>query len=174
MAEFNAYRSGGGATRRNNATSSRRNSAAGPLNIDIDAPPKPWPFAPIIALAVIICFLFLQLMPATHYRDPFDPYRQWRPHNRNVTLVNPLNGEDDGNLTNVSKQVEAFERIHIFSLTDDSDLRPLAVLVNSTICSSWNPEHVYFHLFLPNGSNEEDSHHKLKALFPKSNIETLG
>ncbi|KAH9318188.1 hypothetical protein KI387_019957, partial [Taxus chinensis] len=78
------------------------------------------------------------------------------------------------NSTNVSTHAGALEIVNIFSWIDDLDIRPLAVLVNSTISNSRYPGNIHFHFFLPDGLEEEHSHHKLKALFPRPNIVVHG
>lgn len=165
MSEFNAHLSARGASRRSSATSSTsaKHSAPGPLHIDIDDPPKPWRFASFLALLFMIFFLFLQFMPATHYRDPFDSKRQWKSFTPDLATANQT-------VTRISTQSEPLDDVHIFSWSDDLDLRPLAVLVNSTISNSRNPGNIYFYLSIPDDWEEELAHSRFKVLFPKSNI----
>lgn len=165
MSEFNAHLSARGASRRSSATSSTsgRHSAPAPLHIDIDDPPEPWRFAPFIALLLMIFFLFLQFMPATHYRDPFDSKRVWKSFSPDLTAGNQT-------VTHTSTQSEPLEDVHIFSWSDDLDLRPLAVLVNSSISNTRNPGNIFFYLSIPDDWEEELAHYRFKVLFPKSNI----
>ncbi|ERN02332.1 hypothetical protein AMTR_s01487p00008320, partial [Amborella trichopoda] len=80
MPEINLHISGGGATRRNSGTNSTINRRNGvPIHPDIEPPPKPWPFAPFLAFLVIISLALLQFLPASHFRDPNDPLRNWIP-----------------------------------------------------------------------------------------------
>lgn len=67
-------------------------------------------------------------------------------------------------------QAKPLEHVHIFSWSDDLDLRPLAVLVNSTISNSRDPGNIYFYLFIPDDWEEERSRSIFSLLFRKSNI----
>lgn len=102
-------------------------------------------------------------MPATHYRDPFDSKRVWKSFSPDLTAGNQT-------VTHTSTQSEPLEDVHIFSWSDDLDLRPLAVLVNSTISNTRNPGNIYFYLLIPDDWEEELAHNRFKVLFPKSNI----
>ncbi|GLJ48970.1 hypothetical protein SUGI_1033210 [Cryptomeria japonica] len=165
MSEVNFHLSGGGASRRKkNNSNSNASSSGAALHIDIDAPPKAWSFAPFLSLAFILVFFSLQLvLPATHYRHPFDPHRQWKPFASNPETANDIS-------TNVSMRTGVLEIVNIFSWIDDLDIRPLAVIVNSTTFNSRYPVNIHFHFFLPDDLDEEHSYHKLKVIFPKSNI----
>lgn len=164
MSEFNGHLSARGATRRTSGTpyTSRNSYAPGPLHIDIDEPPRPSRFAPLIALLVLVFFLLLQLLPATHYRHPFDPHRQWND-------IIPSHPTAKQTVTNSSMQAEPPEHVYIFSWSDDLDLRPLAVLVNSTISSSRKPGNIIFYLLIPDDL-EDRFQHNFMVLFPKSTI----
>jgi hypothetical protein len=91
------------------------------IHADVDPQPRPWPWMQKVAILAIVLLGCLQFLPATHFRDPNDPHRNWIPFDgsRNPT-----------DLSNVVGSVD------VFSWTSCLDLRTLAVLTNSTLSSS--------------------------------------
>ncbi|KAJ7004368.1 hypothetical protein NC653_009287 [Populus alba x Populus x berolinensis] len=143
---------------------------AGPLDPSCITPaPSPRPIFQFLAFGLIIFLALLQLLPATHFRDPFDPFRNWAPlHSTPSSPLRELRdarnadgGGDDG-------------MVHVVSWMDCLDLRALAVLANSTLSSSSHPDLVFFHFFIPGGNEDKVSFYKLKVLFPHSNLEIHG
>ncbi|XP_062096760.1 uncharacterized protein LOC133802463 [Humulus lupulus] len=146
-------------------------SVCGPIQLDIDPGPNPRPVFKVLAFGSIILLLFLQFLPATHFRHPSDRLRNWFPFP--PTLIkdrafvegsSSLKTEKDGN----------DGMVHIVSWMDCLDLRLLAVLANSTLSSSRSSEMIFFHFFIPNGIEDTVSYFKLKVLFPHSNIKIHG
>ncbi|KAJ6933882.1 hypothetical protein NC651_009070 [Populus alba x Populus x berolinensis] len=142
---------------------------AGPLDPCITPAPNPRPIFQFLAFGLIIFLALLQLLPATHFRDPFDPFRNWAPLHSNPSSPlrelrdarNADGGGDDG-------------MVHVVSWMDCLDLSALAVLANSTLSSSSHPDLVFFHFFIPGGNEDKVSFYKLKVLFPHSNLEIHG
>ena len=76
---------GGGVLQRRAAAASR--SGGGPqdppprgqpaIHADVDPPPRPWPWMQKLAIVAIVMLGCLQFLPATHFRDPNDPQRNW-------------------------------------------------------------------------------------------------
>ncbi|KAG0554072.1 hypothetical protein KC19_12G060200 [Ceratodon purpureus] len=64
---------------------------------------------------------------------------------------------------------EKLEDIHVFVCTDESDLRPLAVLINSSMANTPHPERLYFHLVMP--YSQRNAAKRLKFLFPDARVE---
>ncbi|PNT53360.1 hypothetical protein POPTR_001G081100v4 [Populus trichocarpa] len=156
------------ATQRRSSQTSDNPITAGPLYPGLVPAPNPRPIFQFLAFGLFILLGLLQLLPATHFRDPFDPSRNWVPLHSN--LASPLRefdarngdgGGDDG-------------MVHVVSWMDCLDLRVLAVLANSTLSSSSYPELVSFHFFIPGGNEDKVPFYKLKVLFPHSNLEIHG
>jgi len=97
----------------------------------------------------------LQFLPATHFRDPNDPQRNWIPIDGS--------GNPTGSLNYVGS-------VDVFSWISCLDLRTLAVMTNSTLSSSSDPQNISFHFLIPEGGNDKSSYHKLKALLPDSDL----
>lgn len=145
-----------------------------------DPAPKPWPWAPWAALVICVCFLCLQLYPATHFRHPRDPTRTWQRIQRadDIELADggdigltldevrrqwdpEFTGGGDSSFSppgpteqtdrSTTRQIESTDelssshsnhafkwrkedrQIHVFISSDEKDLRPLAVVINSTL-----------------------------------------
>ncbi|CAI7879254.1 unnamed protein product [Closterium sp. NIES-53] len=75
-----------------------------------------------------------------------------------------LSGDDATPLPSELKDV------HVFVSTDEADLRPIAVVINSTIMSTRNPHLVFFHLVMPE-ENIQAVEEKLLPLFPHVRID---
>ncbi|XP_077243717.1 putative galacturonosyltransferase 6 [Tasmannia lanceolata] len=167
------FLSGAGVSRRSVNQSKTRPVLAGGLKADIDPPPKPWPIAQYLAFGLIFFFTFLQFLPATHFRDPSDPLRNWIPFD---SLQSSSSGNSRAPSEEKSSIVSTYgaETVHIFSWMDCLDLQMLAVLANSTLSSSSYPHRVHFHFFVPEGTEEKVSYYKLKVLFPHSNLDIIG
>ncbi|XP_068657429.1 probable galacturonosyltransferase 6 [Aristolochia californica] len=144
----------------------------GPLHLDIDPAPKPWPIAQFLALAAIFLFASLQFLPPTHFRDPYDPFRYWIPFNSDSSSNSGFFGEESQNVT--LPKFEYPETIHVVSWLECLDLRMLAVLANSTLSNSRDPQRIHFHFFTPEGDKDKVSYYKLKVLFPHSELEIFG
>ncbi|KAK4858101.1 hypothetical protein QYF36_011078 [Acer negundo] len=131
--------------------------------------PTPKPIFQFIAFGLILFLTFLQfLLPATHFRHPSDPFRNWLPLHSNASNMRASsNGNSSG-------REDENGILHIVSWMDCLDLRLLAVLANSTLSASRYPDLVHFHLFIPKGDEDKVSFFKLKVLFPHSNLEIHG
>lgn len=147
------------------------------LKPDIDPPPKPWPFAPALALLVVVAFLSLQFFkPATHVRDPNDPYRNWIPkdhfrRNSKASSAVSYNVRVDNSSDLHSLSVD-IEKTLIFVSAEETDLRPLAVVINSTACNTRKPENLHFYVLVP--SRLPDSAIlKLKGVFPDFKLDLV-
>ncbi|KAK3430466.1 hypothetical protein EUGRSUZ_E02024 [Eucalyptus grandis] len=146
----------------------------------MDPAPTPLPFLRFVAFGVIVCLGILQFLPATHVRHPADPHRNWIPiesFTNESYSVSPLgkSGASGGqNSEVVTSNSEEDGMLHVVSWMECLDLRLLAVLANSTLTSSRNPDLIYFHFFIPGGSEDKRSFYKLKVLFPNSHLEIHG
>jgi hypothetical protein len=58
------------------------------IHADVEPPPRPWPGMQKLAIVAIVVLGCLQFLPATHFRDPNDPQRNWIPFDgsRNPTV----------------------------------------------------------------------------------------
>ncbi|KAG6503923.1 uncharacterized protein LOC121984856 [Zingiber officinale] len=152
-------------------------SPAMALRADIDPPPRPQRAMQTVALVVIVLLACLQFLPATHFRDPADPLRNWIPldPNRSQPIsIRPMVDEKEDHSAGVAEQDKEASRLQLFSWTDCLDLRVLAVLANSTLSSSRYPDNIFFHFFVPENEDEKLSYYKLKVLLPYSNLEITG
>lgn len=153
------------------------------LKPDIDPPPKPWPFASAFAVLAVMGFISLQfILPATHVRDPRDPHRNWIPKDqfkRTATERHNTTGENE----NGSKKMESgfddnattaqeLEGSLIFVVLEETDLRPLAVIVNSTVSNTREPEKLFFHVVVPSSLSDSDIY-KFKAIFSNYRIDLI-
>ncbi|CAN6291658.1 unnamed protein product [Urochloa humidicola] len=125
------------------------------IHADVDPQPRPWPWMQKLAILAIVVLGCLQFLPATHFRDPNDPHRNWIPHDRSS---NPTD------LSNVVGSVDVFSWISCL------DLRTLAVLANSTLSSSSDPQNISFHFLIPEGDDDKLPYYKLKAVLPDSDL----
>ncbi|KAJ0082060.1 hypothetical protein Patl1_11782 [Pistacia atlantica] len=153
---------------------------SGPQQSLIEQAPTPKPLFQLIALGLIVFLGLLQFLPATHFRDPSDPFRNWVPFSSvdsENTTRNYFPGEVIrgisvmGSLESMGKRMEF---VHIVSWMECLDLRMLAVLANSTLSGSRYPNLLHFHFFIPKGNEDKVSFFKLKVLFPHSNLEMHG
>jgi hypothetical protein len=71
------------ATQRRTSQKLGNPKTAGPLDPCITPAPNPRPIFQFLAFGLIIFLALLQLLPATHFRDPFDPFRNWAPLHSN-------------------------------------------------------------------------------------------
>ncbi|CAL9093514.1 unnamed protein product [Musa textilis] len=168
--------SGSGLSRRQPSLSRPRPPPAGPLRADIDPPPRPRPALQSLAFGLIVFLGCLQFLPATHFRDPTDPHRNWIPldPNRSQPISANSRTPEKEEHSAVTKQEADVGKLHIFSWMDCLDLRVLAVLANSTLSSSRHPENIFFHFFVSETEDEKLSYYKLKVLLPRSNLEIIG
>uniref|UniRef100_A0A0E0D7M0 Uncharacterized protein n=1 Tax=Oryza meridionalis TaxID=40149 RepID=A0A0E0D7M0_9ORYZ len=125
------------------------------LHGDIDPPPRARPAVQKLAIAAIVVLGCLQFLPATHFRDPADPQRNWIPFDRSR---NPVDLPDEVGSVNV------------FSWISCLDLRTLAVLTNSTLSSSSDPHNISFNFLIPERGTDKSPYYKLKAVLPDSNV----
>ncbi|CAK9151502.1 unnamed protein product [Ilex paraguariensis] len=111
--------------------------SSGPVRPAVDQAPNPRPISQFLAFGFIIFLGLLQFLPATHFRDPLDPFRKWVPFNSNVSTMftqsRASSHEDTGYATAPGRENGI---VHIVSWMDCLDLRMLAVLANSTLSSS--------------------------------------
>ncbi|KAJ4842106.1 hypothetical protein Tsubulata_028799 [Turnera subulata] len=159
----------------NSNNSDRHTSFAGPRQQNLAPSPKPRAGFQLLAFAAVILLGLLQFLPATHFRDPVDPFRNWVPVNSNTS--SPLiksRASSHGGSGFINGNSEDDGMVHVVSWMDCLDLRVLAVLINSTLSSSSYPDLVFFHFFIPGGNEDKLSYYKLKVLFPHSNLEILG
>lgn len=160
MPDYNPNPAGEGPMRRPVRAPPRRYGPGGLPSEGVDPAPTVHPAAPWIALLLIAAFLALQLYPATHFRHPKDPSRTWVEFKR--TDKGDLDhqatweeahrvwfGGNVGDQVNVQEGVTGLEAVaeevvdsdrtkdvQIFLSTDEKDLRPLAVVINSTISNA--------------------------------------
>ncbi|KAL2630928.1 hypothetical protein R1flu_015614 [Riccia fluitans] len=71
---------------------------------------------------------------------------------------------------NLELREEKENKIHVFVSSDEKDLRPLAVVINSTLQNARHSDRIVFHLVIPL-SESKIEYYKLKAFFPSANIE---
>ncbi|XP_059439735.1 uncharacterized protein LOC132172280 [Corylus avellana] len=142
---------------------------------DVDPAPTPRPIFQCLGFGFIIFLVFLQFLPATHFRQPSDPMRNWTPFdNHNAPPSTTLGASSDGNSSFFTNNDGDDRMVHLVSWMDCLDLRLLAVLANSTLSSSRSLHQVFFHFFIPKGNEDKVSFFKLKVLFPDSNLEIHG
>ncbi|KAI3436936.1 Hexosyltransferase, partial [Psidium guajava] len=145
-----------------------------------DPAPTPLPLFRFVSFGLIVFLGILQLLPATHFRHPNDPHRNWFPienfmnESHSFSPVGKLGASGGENAEVVTSNYEEDGMVHVVSWMECLDLRLLAVLANSTLTSSRNPDLVYFHFFIPGGSEDKLSFYKLKVLFPNSHLEIHG
>uniref|UniRef100_A0A5B7BY60 Hexosyltransferase n=1 Tax=Davidia involucrata TaxID=16924 RepID=A0A5B7BY60_DAVIN len=141
----------------------------------VEQAPNPRPISQFLAFGFIIVLGLLQFLPATHFRDPSDPFRKWVPFDPNLSSSSTESrNSSNENSSYYTKNGGNDGIVNIVTWMDCLDLRVLAVLANSTLSSSSYPELVSFHFFIPNGHDDKVSYYKLKVLFPHSNLEILG
>ncbi|XP_041023885.1 uncharacterized protein LOC121264666 isoform X2 [Juglans microcarpa x Juglans regia] len=160
------------ATHRRAATPPIANNTAssGSIQQYVDPAPTPRPIFQFLGFGFILFLVFLQFLPATHFRHPSDPLRSWTPFDDSTAF----GATSDGNSSSAAKNNREDGMVHVVSWMDCLDLRLLAVLANSTLLSSRYPHLVFFHFFIPKGNEDKVSFFKLKVLFPHSNLEIHG
>ncbi|KAJ4702595.1 Hexosyltransferase [Melia azedarach] len=146
-------------------------NSTGPQSLELDQAPTPKPVFQFIAFGLIIFLGLLQFLPATHFRDPSDPFRKWVPFN---TSLSKLRSSSDAKAGLINSNGQEDGMVHIVSWMECLDLRLLAVLINSTLSSSRYPDLLHFHFFVPKGNEDKVSFYKLKVLFPHSNLDIFG
>lgn len=171
------------ARRRNDSTTTTAAATTTPSSGDllrpaVDPAPNPRPIFQWVGFGFIIFLCFLQfLLPATHFRHPSDPLREWLPFPSNLSPSSSSSTNSKASSDENSGYVRAHGgedgMVHIVSWMDCLDLRVLAVLINSTLSSSRYPELFSFHFFVPEGHDDKVSYYKLKVLFPHSNLEII-
>ncbi|WVZ60747.1 hypothetical protein U9M48_010728 [Paspalum notatum var. saurae] len=125
------------------------------IHPDVDPQPRPWPGMQKLAIVAIVVLGCLQFLPATHIRDPNDPHRTWIPKDRSRIP------------TDSSNEVGS---VDLFSWISCLELRTIAVLTNSTLSSSSDPQNISFHFLIPEGGNDKLPYHKLKVVLPDSDL----
>ncbi|CAL5346729.1 unnamed protein product [Camellia sinensis] len=167
------------ARRRNDSTTTNTTPSSGDLlRPAVDPAPNPRPIFQWVGFGFIIFLCFLQfLLPATHFRHPSDPLREWLPFPSNLSPSSSSSTNSKASSDENSGYVRAHDgedgMVHIVSWMDCLDLQVLAVLINSTLSSSRYPELFSFHFFVPEGHDDKVSYYKLKVLFPHSNLEII-
>ncbi|KAG2689643.1 hypothetical protein I3760_09G147900 [Carya illinoinensis] len=126
------------ATHRRAAPPPNANNAApsGSVRQDVDPAPTPRPVFRFLGFGFIIFLVFLQFLPATHFRHPSDPLRRWTPFDDSTAF----GATSDGNSSSAAKNSREDGMVHVVSWMDCLDLRLLAVLANSTLSSSRQQE----------------------------------
>ncbi|MQM19393.1 hypothetical protein Taro_052397 [Colocasia esculenta] len=143
------------------------------LHPDIDLPPPPLrPAFQRLAFALILFFAALQFLPATHFRDPYDPLRRWIPFvsEPGSSSVSPLFSPFFGHL------ILAFPAV-LPPLKDFAAiLYPSWDFCNSSISGYFCKirEKVHFHFLISENEEEKASYYKLKVLFPYGNFNIIG
>jgi lipopolysaccharide biosynthesis glycosyltransferase len=159
---------------------------------------RAWPLLPFFGVVLCMGILGIHLLPPSKYMnfaDPFssyDPDQKWVFPNVMASINNwkrsqlddnrsqfeqggpqeyihePLpNTVDGSSVTAVDSEKK--KDIHVFVCTDESDLRPLAVLINSSMHNTPHPERLFYHLVMP--TSQKFAAKRLKHLFPKARIE---
>ncbi|GLU14089.1 hypothetical protein SLE2022_306780 [Rubroshorea leprosula] len=146
---------------------------SGPVRHDRNPSPNPKPIFQFLAIGLIVFLGFLQFLPASHFRDPSDPLRNWIPFN-STSSSTLRDYSSDGSFNSVGSNDGEDGLVHVVSWIQCLDLRMLAVLANSTLSNSRYPDLIYFHFFTPEGNKDQVSFHKLKVLFPNSRLEIHG
>ncbi|KAI6706170.1 hypothetical protein NL676_009132 [Syzygium grande] len=145
-----------------------------------DPAPNPLPLFRFVSFGLIVFLGILQFLPATHVRHPADPHRNWFPienflnESHSFSPLGKFGASGGENAKVVTSNYEEDGMVHVVSWMECLDLRLLAVLANSTLTSSRNPDFMYFHFFIPGGSEDKLSFYKLKVLFPNSHLEIHG
>lgn len=110
--------------------------------------PTPWPLLPILTLLICASFLLIQLLPTAQFRGTTDSdprlsgAGQWRTQQSSGVKIQGWQQQgdqvqDDQGGSVASKSRKSRNRgVHVFLSTDEPDLRPLAVLINSTIVNA--------------------------------------
>lgn len=172
----------------------RRYGPGGLPTEGVDPAPKVHPAAPWVALLLILGFLALQLYPATHFRHPKDPSRTWVPITRHesgevdhqatweeahrtwygYSIQDAMNYrlQQDRGVEEENSRLEMHQDVQIFISTDEKDLRPLAVVINSTIRNAKHPERLKFNLVIP-ASESKLEYYKLTHFFKEASIEII-
>ncbi|TVU44755.1 hypothetical protein EJB05_04211, partial [Eragrostis curvula] len=151
----------GGGLQRRPAAAARGGGAEEPprgqraIHPDVEPAPRPRPGMQKLAILAIVVLACLQFLPATHFRDPNDPRRGWIRYDGSRSPTDSL---------------DEIGSVDVFSWTSCLDLRTLAVLTNSTLSSSSDPQNVSFRFLIPEGGNDELPYHKLKVVLPDSNL----
>ncbi|RCV40617.1 hypothetical protein SETIT_9G069400v2 [Setaria italica] len=125
------------------------------IHADVDPQPRPWPWMQKVAIVAIVVLGCLQFLPATHFRDPSDPHRNWIPV---------------GGSRNPTDSLDVVGSVDVFSWISCLDLRTLAALTNSTLSSSSDPQNISFHFLIPEGDDDKVPYHTLKVVLPDSDL----
>lgn len=160
----------------------------------VNPTPRPWPLLPFFAAVLIMGILGMRLLPPSKYTNWADPFKSWDPHDKwtftsvmgsfhswknnqheenqkifeqgiKGVLLDSINTEEETTNQTVKKN----DDIHVFVCTDESDLRPLAVLINSSMANTPHPERLFYHLVMPH--SQRHAAEKLKHLFPNARVE---
>ncbi|XP_024362409.1 uncharacterized protein [Physcomitrium patens] len=94
------------------------------------------------------------------FQTVLDPIRSTESEDENI---------DSSNKGDETVEASTLEDIHVFVCTDEADLRPLAVLINSSMANCPHPERLFYHLVMPH--NQRNAAKRLKHLLPKARIE---
>ncbi|XP_048131855.1 uncharacterized protein LOC115754379 isoform X3 [Rhodamnia argentea] len=144
MASSSSYLSSRPSATYRRAQPPRASGAAAALHRDASADPAPTPLPlfRFVSFGLIVFLGILQFLPATHFRHPNDPHRNWFPIESFVSessSFTPLgkygaSGRESAEL--VTSNYGEDGMVHIVSWMECLDLRLLAVLANSTLTSS--------------------------------------
>lgn len=120
-----------------------------------------WPMLPCLLAVLFLALLGMHIWPSGRSLLWGDPLRAWDPHVKVAGLAVTHNIKPEAKAPQ--------KRVHIFVCTDEYDLRPLAVLINSTISNAMHPDRLHFHMVMP--ADRLFTRKYLKYLFPKAHIE---
>uniref|UniRef100_A0ACD5WBT4 Uncharacterized protein n=1 Tax=Avena sativa TaxID=4498 RepID=A0ACD5WBT4_AVESA len=133
------------------------------IHFDVEPAPRAWTRMQMLALAAILVLGGLKYLPAaTHFCHRGRNWTSFDPSRHPADLSHQVGGVDF-----VEKKVGC---VDILSWISCLDLRALAVLTNSTLSSSSQPDDVSFSFLIPEGGNDQLPFYKIKSVLPDSNI----
>ncbi|CAK9871646.1 unnamed protein product [Sphagnum jensenii] len=121
---------------------------------------RAWPMLPCLAAVLLIGLLGLYVWPSGRSLLGEDPLKAWDPQVKAV---------GSAAVAYPKPKATSQKQVHIFVCTDEYDLRPLAVLINSTISNAMHPNRLHFHMVVP--ADRLFTREYLKSLFPNTHIE---
>jgi hypothetical protein len=135
-------------------------SSATSLLHEKDGVRRAWPMLPCLAAVLLIGLLGLYVWPSGRSLLGEDPLKAWDPQVKAV---------GSAAVAYPKPEATSQKQVHIFVCTDEYDLRPLAVLINSTISNAMHPNRLHFHMVVP--ADRLFTREYLKSLFPNTHIE---